>query len=139
MIKKVKHQLGSIASKMLKEAKLVEDKETRTLMAQILRSDLLSYEPMRDHELISQMRTIISAGYETVSAIVAWMLYEIACNSDFQEQLREEICAIPNPSFDQLDNDLPLLDAALKETLRLHPALLENHHEVCPFRNCCRC
>jgi len=67
------------------------------------------------------------------------MLYEIACNSDFQGQLREEICAIPNPSFDQLDNDLPLLDAALKETLRLHPALLENHHEVCPFRNCCRC
>jgi hypothetical protein len=35
MIKKVKDQLGSIASKMLEEAKLVEDKETRSLMAHI--------------------------------------------------------------------------------------------------------
>jgi cytochrome P450 len=33
---------------------------------------------MRDEELVSQMRTIISAGYETVSAIVAvrsWLFY----------------------------------------------------------------
>jgi len=60
-------------------------------------------------------------------------LYEIACDPDFQEQLREEICTIPNPSFDQLNNHFPLLDAALKETLRLHPAILENHHEVLAF------
>jgi hypothetical protein len=64
------------------------------------------------------------------------MLYEIACDLEFQRQLREEICAIPNPSFDQLNSNLPLLDAALKETLRLHPAILENHHEVCPLGTC---
>lgn len=130
MIKKVKYHLGSIASKMLNEAKRIGDRDTRTLMAHILRSDESSYEPMSEDELISQMRTTISAGYETVSAIVAWMLYEIACDPDFQEQLREEICTIPNPSFDQLNNRLPLLDAALKETLRMHPAILENHHEA---------
>ena len=95
------------------------------------------------------MRTIISAGYETVSAIIAvyslfpfaglrvftckslqWMLYEIAVNPEFQTKLREEICAVPDHSLDHLNSQLPLLDAALKETLRLHPAILENHHEV---------
>jgi cytochrome P450 len=95
------------------------------------------------------MRTIISAGYETVSAIIAvyallpfaglrmfthkslqWMLYEIAINPDFQSKLREEICAIPEHLLGHLNFHLPLLDAALKETLRLHPAILENHHEV---------
>lgn len=103
---------------------------------------------MDEEQIVSQMRTIISAGYETVSAIVAvkihlisppvhslivdvqWMLYEIATHPDFQAQLREEICVIPDHSFDSLNNQLPLLDAALKETLRLHPAILENHHEV---------
>ena len=58
------------------------------------------------------------------------MLYEIAINPEFQAELREEICAVPDHSFDDLNNQLPLLDSALKETLRLHPALLENHHEV---------
>jgi cytochrome P450 len=98
--------------------------------------------------IVSQMRTIISAGYETVSAIIAvyilfpfaglrfthkslqWMLYEIAINPEFQTELREEICAVPDHSLDHLNFKLPLLDAALKETLRLHPAILENHHEV---------
>jgi cytochrome P450 len=99
--------------------------------------------------IVSQMRTIISAGYETVSAIIAvyslfpfaslrvftqnslqWMLYEIAINPEFQTKLREEICAVPDHSLDHLNSQLPLLDAALKETLRLHPAILENHHEV---------
>ena len=99
--------------------------------------------------IVSQMRTIISAGYETVSAIIAvyslfsftglqvfthkslqWMLYEIAIHPDFQTKLREEICAVPDHSLDHLNFQMPLLDAALKETLRLHPAILENHHEV---------
>ena len=104
--------------------------------------------------IVSQMRTIISAGYETVSAIIAvyslfpfaglqvftheslqWMLYEIAINPEFQSKLREEICAIPDHSVDHLNFQLPLLDAALKETLRLHPAILENHHEVKSLTN----
>jgi cytochrome P450 len=58
------------------------------------------------------------------------MLYEIAINPGFQAELREEICKVPDHSFDDLNCRLPLLDAALKETLRLHPPILENHHEV---------
>lgn len=33
--------------------------------------DAASSEPMDEEQIVSQMRTIISAGYETVSAIVA--------------------------------------------------------------------
>jgi len=66
------------------------------------------------------------------------MLYELASNLDFQSQLREEVCAIPEHSFEHFNNtnnDLPLLNAALKETLRLHPPILENHHEVSRVRH----
>ncbi|KDR85297.1 hypothetical protein GALMADRAFT_234081 [Galerina marginata CBS 339.88] len=130
MIRQVKHELGTIASKMWRDAKSLGDEGSRTLMSNMLRFDESSKVPMNEEEIISQMRTVMSAGYETVSAIIAWMLYELAADPDFQKELREEICSIPDHSFDQLSNELPLLNAALKETFRLHPPILENHHEA---------
>jgi len=127
MIRQVKCQLGEISYKMWIDAKLVRDSDNQTLMANMMRYNELH---LNEDLIVSQMRTIVSAGYETVSAIVAWMLYEIAVNPEFQAKLREEICMVPDHSFDDLNCRLPLLDAALKETLRLHPPILENHHEA---------
>jgi len=58
-----------------------------------------------------------------------WLLYEIARNPVLQAELREEVWTAQDSSLDVL-NRFPLLDAVLHETLRLHPAILENHHEV---------
>lgn len=101
--------------------------------------------------IVSQMRTVISAGYEPVSALIAvcvchsdarvecslqssyfhqWMLYELALNEHLQQKLREEIWTAGDASFDELNANYPLLDAVFKETLRMHPPILENHHEV---------
>lgn len=103
---------------------------------------------MSEEQIVAQMRTTISAGYETVSAIVAvsvlnilyfhstltcnqkWTLYELSRDPELQHELREEISTSRDASFDDLNNKYPLLDAILKEILRLHPAILENHHEV---------
>ena len=103
---------------------------------------------MDEEFIISQMRTVISAGYETVSAVLAvfithtgsyfptdepfiqWMLYEVAVHPELQSKLQQEVSSSPDHSFEDLMNCLPLLDATLKETLRLHPPILENHHEV---------
>lgn len=51
-------------------------------------------------------------------------------NAKLQEELREEIATAHDSTLDVLNSKYPLLDAVLKETLRLHPAILENHHEV---------
>ncbi|KAF9523587.1 cytochrome P450 [Crepidotus variabilis] len=130
MVREVKHQLGNIALKMWQDAQVAGEKGDRSLMATMLKTTESSSSPIREEEIVAQMRTVISAGYETVSAVAAWMLYELATHPKVQDALREEICAIPDHSFDDLNNHLPLLDAILKETLRLHPAILENHHEA---------
>jgi len=107
-----------------------------------------SGQHMSDEHIVSQMRTVISAGYETISATVAvcshsllcftceltrswqWILYELAINPALQQRLREEVSIPGDPSFDDLNRKFPLLDATLQETLRMHPAIIENHHVV---------
>jgi cytochrome P450 len=50
-------------------------------------------------------------------------------NPRLQEQLRAEISSPGDPSLDEL-NKYPVLNSVILETLRLHPAILENHHQV---------
>lgn len=92
MIKEVKHQLGIIASKMWKDAKTNCDSEDedKSLLSNmrntnssiaiffrlsdsqdVVRTAKSSTVSMTEEEIVSQMRTVISAGYETVSAVIA--------------------------------------------------------------------
>ena len=54
----------------------------------------------------------------------AWCLFELAKHQDVQARLRKEISSVTSdePSADEL-NDLPFLDAVVRETLRFHAAL----------------
>ncbi|XP_006454581.1 hypothetical protein AGABI2DRAFT_114327 [Agaricus bisporus var. bisporus H97] len=130
MIRRTKQELGSIGSRMWHDAKAVGDHEGRTMIAFMLKADAAAATPAGKGDVIAQMRTVISAGYETISAIVAWMLYELACHPQIQHDMREEVQQIQCHSIDVINDKCPLLESALKETLRLHPAIMENHHEA---------
>lgn len=90
MIRRSKQELGEIASKMWKDAKIAGDADGRNLMAlmcmlsssssaepqntdrdHLVRADKASGHRMSEDQVVAQMRTTISAGYETVSAIIA--------------------------------------------------------------------
>ncbi|KAJ6626885.1 cytochrome P450 [Mycena sp. CBHHK59/15] len=133
MIRKTKTELGAIAYKMWQNAKTAVDQHSddgKTLMTLMLKADTLADHQIHDDELVAQMRTVLSAGYETVSAIVAWVLYELAMNPHLQERLRDEISNPGDPSLDELNSKFPILNSVVLETLRLHPAILENHHQA---------
>jgi cytochrome P450 len=72
------------------------------------------------------------AGHETTSTALSWALLEICQHPELQAELCAELRALPLPRASAgcapLDADtlgaldkLPLLDAVLRETLRLHP------------------
>ena len=57
----------------------------------------------------------------TDSNATSWALFALAQKPGLQARMREELRALPdNPSQDDL-NTLPLLDAVVREALRLHP------------------
>ncbi|KAL0576816.1 hypothetical protein V5O48_005186 [Marasmius crinis-equi] len=131
MIRQSKRELGNIATKVWSDAKSAGDSEDKNLMAMMLKAVSESGDRFGEEEIVDQMRTVISAGYETVSSVIAWVLYELAAHPDVQTRLREEIETSGNTelSIDRLNN-LSFLDAVLKETLRLHPPVIENHHQA---------
>ena len=55
---------------------------------------------------------------------MSWALYALSQDKQAQTKLREEIYSIStdNPTMDDL-NGLPFMDAVVRETLRLYPAV----------------
>ena len=53
-----------------------------------------------------------------------WCLYVLAQRPDLQKQLRQELLSVPTdtPSMDDVQA-LPFLDAIVRETMRLYPAV----------------
>ncbi|ETW76268.1 hypothetical protein HETIRDRAFT_461179 [Heterobasidion irregulare TC 32-1] len=80
-------------------------------------------------EVLDQISTLILAGTDTTALTASWVLWELAKDPAFQDQVREEIKAARaqvtargDADFTIADLDsLTLLQAALKEGMRLHP------------------
>jgi len=92
-------------------------------------SDEISELHMSEDEVVAQIRVLILAGYETTSVSLTWALIELSKNPSFQTKLREELAGhfsiCGDPTYDQLNSNLPHLDAMVHEVLRMHPPLWE--------------
>ncbi|KAF9024372.1 cytochrome P450 [Hymenopellis radicata] len=105
----------------IREVGVEDEKDIVNLLAM---SSLSDDETMRmeEAEIISQMVTFIFAGHDTTAAAVGWLLYELSTHPSDQIKIREEIlqmrstCASPLSLNDY--NSMPLLNAAIKESLR---------------------
>jgi cytochrome P450 len=84
------------------------------------------------HTTISEIPIFLLAGHDTSANALAFLLFEISQRPDLQVRLREELLSLPlstasseNSPMTQEEvsklEKLPLLDAVLRETLRLHP------------------
>ena len=69
------------------------------------------------------------------NVIMQWALIELCRNDWAQKRLREELleCGSGDPTYEQIMNGLPFLDAVVHEVLRLHPPVNETIRAVCPF------
>ncbi|CCA74606.1 related to sterol 14 alpha-demethylase [Serendipita indica DSM 11827] len=85
---------------------------------------------LTDVEKAHIMIALLMAGQHTSSATSSWTLLHIANNQAVQQALYEEQVkhfGLPGGGFKTMEyedlKDLPLLDAVIRETLRMHPPL----------------
>ncbi|KAF7354254.1 Cytochrome P450 [Mycena venus] len=73
-------------------------------------------------DLVAQTSLILLAGQDTTANTLAFGLLELARRPDLQNKLRDEIHATISGSRDAAYDNMPLLNAFIKETLRMYPA-----------------
>ncbi|CCM04150.1 uncharacterized protein FIBRA_06312 [Fibroporia radiculosa] len=102
--------------------------QSRDLLTLLIKANMSSEIPesqrLSDEGVLAQVPTFLLAGHETTSNATTWCLFALAHAQKIQQKLREELLSVPteSPSMDEL-NELPYLDAVIRETLRIHPPL----------------
>ncbi|KAG8761774.1 cytochrome P450-dit2 [Ceratobasidium sp. 423] len=78
-------------------------------------------DKISEEEMLGQLNTLIFAGHDTTSGALACIFQMLAEHPEIQTKLREELqkCPLEDPDYATLKS-FPLLDAVIKETLRLH-------------------
>ncbi|KAJ7106643.1 cytochrome P450 [Mycena epipterygia] len=79
---------------------------------------------LSDEELAAQTSIILVAGQDTTSNTLAFALLELARHPEFQDKLRAEIHSTLGGGHGNVAYDnMSLLNALIKETLRVYPAV----------------
>lgn len=78
-----------------------------------------------DDRIRDQMLTLLIAGHDTTTALLAWAFYELGRNPDYYARLQRELDAALHDGAWAAggSRQLPLLNALIKETLRLYPPI----------------
>ncbi|XP_050353663.1 cytochrome P450 6B5-like [Nymphalis io] len=83
--------------------------------------------------LVAQCSLFFSAGFQTTSSTINYLMYELARNKQAQERLIEEVDAYFNKHGDikyECMSELPYIEACIEEALRLYPVLPAITREV---------
>ncbi|KAK3319398.1 cytochrome P450 [Apodospora peruviana] len=102
----------------------------KSLLTKMLAGDPVSgIEPLADAEISTEVSNLIFAATDTTGNTITYALYELACHTEWQTRLREEILTRRGPGTSSEDylsfkslSTLPILNGVFMETLRLHPA-----------------
>ena len=88
----------------------------------IVNEDSFLGRKITQEELIEEMMALTFAGSGTTSSTLTYLMYSLARDTKTQERLREELYE-SGESFNEL-KDLPILNAVIKETMRLYPTII---------------
>jgi cytochrome P450 len=116
------HQLDEYLYRIIRERRSLGEEgqeETRDLLGLLINAGL-------DDDLIrDQLLTMLIAGHDTGTALMAWTLYLLGAHPDELRRARDEVEAIlgSDPFTPERVNQLAFLGRVCKESLRLYPPI----------------
>ncbi len=90
----------------------------------IVNEDSFLGRKLSQPELIDEMMSIAFAGSGTTSTTLTYLMWSLAQDPVRQERLREELDAVGEKAGLSELQDLPFLNAVIKETFRLYPTII---------------
>ncbi|KAK0521576.1 Lanosterol 14-alpha-demethylase [Tilletia horrida] len=109
----------------------VQDEEEHDMIAALMQQSYKNGRALSDIEIAHMMIALLMAGQHTSSATGSWALLRLASQPALVEELyaeQQQVWGDGSGSLRPLDYDTlktstPLLDAVIRETLRLHPPI----------------
>ena len=104
------HELDQLMYAEIRARRTAPDLAERTdVLSRLIQVGDDEHAPLTDEELRDQLVTLLLAGHETTATALAWALYELGRDPELRARVQ------------QGDDDL--LEAVLKESMRLHPVI----------------
>lgn len=119
----------TIAEKLLDAYLMNEAESQHGLIAKMIQSfPNIRHSSEERKSMLERLLNIIIAGYETTSTTIAWILYLLTKNSGIAEEIYDNIKNINIDNFENYETleNIAILDNAIKESMRLYPALWFN-------------
>ena len=106
------------------EHRRADRSERHDILAMLLAARYEDGRPMTSEELRDELLTLLVAGHETTATALSWALHHLATHPTIQRQVHAELdAASEDAALEMRGGGLALLDAVIKETLRLYPVV----------------
>jgi len=121
--RRAKRELDQVVRAVIARAQNDGSAESKYLLARLIRSRDEDGRGMTEQQVADEAITMLLAGHETTALAVMFCVYELSRNPDIARDVRSEIDTqlAGHPARNSDLPRLPLLDAVIREVLRLYP------------------
>lgn len=114
-------QSRAIITDEIRERRAREEDGGQDVMAALLRAQHPAGRALTDSEICDTLVALFIAGHDTTANALNWSFVCLLQEREACARLRDEICSVSAGSDWERILSLPLLDATVREILRLHP------------------
>ncbi len=101
-----------------------DDARAKDLLSLLLSAGVGEGEPLTDDQVIDNLLTFMAAGHDTSARSLGWTFYLLGASQHWRKRVEEELDGVDLDSLPpaKWQENLPVLAAVLKESMRLYPA-----------------
>ncbi|KAG0175445.1 Lanosterol 14-alpha-demethylase [Apophysomyces sp. BC1034] len=127
-------KMQDLYSSIIQRRKAENDFANADLLQGLMDSTYKDGSPVPDHHIAGMMIAVLFGGQHTSATTSAWTVLELANRPDIikalrQEQIEQLGSLKTDLTFENI-KELPLLEAVIRETLRLHPPIFQMMRKV---------